>query len=143
MLGSEDFDVTVAAAQMPASANAAATCQPRVPFDYGQALKAADQWVLGLIAQPFRGDWPQQIDSLRRAQATADTKALCRVAHTLRGLAANFNAVPVLDAAGRLEGLGHSRQLEAVAACIDHLEACLRSLDLALAEYPLARPQGS
>lgn len=140
MLGSEDFDVTVAATQMPATANAAAIYRNRAPFDYGQALTEVDQWVVGVIAEPFRGDWPQQIELLRRAQAEADTKVLCRAAHTLRGLAANFNAVPVLDAARQIEELGCGPHLEAVADWIEQLETCLHALDRALAEHLLAHP---
>ena len=65
---------------------------PPEPVDYAGALATADVWVIETIGQDFLDDCPRQLKEIEAAIETADYAILKRAAHTLRGLAGNFNA---------------------------------------------------
>ena len=72
-------------------------------FDYSDGLAKAEAWVIATIGQDFLDDCPQQLCALKAAIDAGDGATLSRLAHTLRGLAGNFNARPVVDLALALE----------------------------------------
>lgn len=109
-------------------------------FDYAQALAQADPWIVGVVAPPFMRDWPQQLDALDAAIHVADTPTAQRLAHTLKGLVANFHATPLVRRAQALEADSALCTTPAYQAQVAALRADLGLLDVALAAFCLAHP---
>lgn len=92
----------VSASQVPAEGEAQDLRQNIPPvsahgsehFDYGAALQRADQEIVGLIAEHFLVDAPEQIASMHTAWQARDLKTLQLHAHTMTGLFGYFNAEP-------------------------------------------------
>jgi CheY-like chemotaxis protein len=79
------------------------------------ARLGGDEELLHELMRMFHVDAPALLDKLRAASQQHDTQAVVRAAHSLRGLAANFDAAPTVDAATaveRLAGEGDHRVLE-------------------------------
>lgn len=100
-------------------------------FDYGVALRDADEEIVEIITQPFRDEWTRTRLSLTDS-LLHDLKALERDAHALKGTLAMFGAEPASDLAARIESKAHegdSEQLESLVlslfAEVDHLLAVL------------------
>jgi HPt (histidine-containing phosphotransfer) domain-containing protein len=64
-----------------------------------------------------------QIEAMRQSLAAQDQAELSRIAHTLKGSAANLSAEPLRAAAGELERLGHEAAFDAAASCLEQLAA--------------------
>ena len=80
-------------------------------------------------------DAPQLIDQLRRAAVHGEVVQVERAAHTLKSLAANFEALAAARAALQVEEFAHARNLGSAIECIPELEKQLHRLDAALADY--------
>jgi HPt (histidine-containing phosphotransfer) domain-containing protein len=80
-------------------------------------------------------DAPQLIDQLRHAAVRGEVAQVERAAHTLKSLAANFEALAAAQAAQRVEELAQARNLGAAIECLPELEMQMRRLDTALAAY--------
>lgn len=80
-------------------------------------------------------DAPQLLDQLRRGAVHGDVVQVERAAHTLKSLAANFEALVAASAALRVEEFAQARNLGSAIECIPELERQLRRLDVALAGY--------
>jgi len=82
-------------------------------FDQAKALELMgdDQDLLTELAALFAEDCPRRLAELREAVARGESKAVERVAHTLKGTASNFGAQATVTAALRLEEMGRSRNL--------------------------------
>jgi two-component system, sensor histidine kinase and response regulator len=80
-------------------------------------------------------DAPQLVEKLRHAAVHGDVVQLERAAHTLKSLAANFEALSASRAALRVEEFAQSRNLGSAIECIPELEKQLRRLDQALSRY--------
>jgi len=74
-------------------------------FDYGYAIESADSEVVSLIAVHFLEHAPLQIADIRSAWQTNNLPKLRRLAHSLGGLFASFNAKPLMDVCQRIEQL--------------------------------------
>jgi len=109
-------------------------------FDYDAALRRSDPWVIGVVAEPFQADWPVEFAQLETALAGGDAATAARVAHTLKGLAANFAAQPVVDAARTIEHAAKDGALEGLAQYIPALHEGLTALDRALAQFIRENP---
>lgn len=103
-------------------------------FDLKGALSRVedDFELLVELAGLFLNDAPAQIDRMRAAIEQGDGEGLYIAAHALKGSAGNFCAVPVAEAARRLEALAHERNLGAAAEVLAVLEIELSRLLLAL-----------
>ncbi|MBL8208821.1 MAG: response regulator, partial [Blastocatellia bacterium] len=77
----------------------AATDSRPVDFDYAAAIGKADPEIVAIIAPLFLESCDDDVAALRRALADGDAPLGRRLAHTLRGVVANFNALPVVDLA--------------------------------------------
>lgn len=99
-------------------------------FDKNLALArvGGDSELLKEIAQLFLEDYPKSLDELRAAFAAGDAKRIERTAHGLKGSVSNFGARTAVEAAYRLETLGHSQQLAGVAPVLRTLEFALAAL---------------
>jgi HPt (histidine-containing phosphotransfer) domain-containing protein len=109
-------------------------------FDYAQGLALADPWIVGVIAPQFMQDWPQQLTALQAASHAADAPTAHRIAHTLKGLVANFQATPLIRRAQSLEADSAACATPAYQAQIAALRADLERLDTALVAFCLAHP---
>jgi len=74
-------------------------------FDYGRMLEGADRDVLQIIGDVFPGLARLEMAAMEEAQAAADWERLGRVAHSLRGAAANFGPSPLVQQAAEVERL--------------------------------------
>jgi len=76
-----------------------------VSFDYPAAIGGADPDVVESIGHAFVESCESQLAEISAAIAGQDGAALLRAAHTLRGLAGYFNAVPVAALSRGLESI--------------------------------------
>ena len=70
------------------------------------ARVGGDRELLAEISRLFVDDAPRHLEKIRQALDTHDGESLRRAAHGLKGAAANFDAVGVVDAARALEAIG-------------------------------------
>ena len=101
-------------------------------YNYVQALQHADQEIVDIMQAPFLAALPQYIQDIESATASLDHDALRRHAHTLKGLAGNFCAEPVVQLSLQLELLGKQQQTASAAALISELRTELSALEQAL-----------
>jgi two-component system, sensor histidine kinase and response regulator len=80
-------------------------------------------------------DAPLLLDQLRRAAVHGEVVQVERAAHTLKSLAANFEALAAAHAALRVEEFAQARNLGSAIEGIPELEKQLHRLDAALAAY--------
>jgi signal transduction histidine kinase/CheY-like chemotaxis protein len=106
--------------------------------DYRAGLERADAMVVRIIADSYRRNWPAQLHELQAAVQGQDARQLQRAAHALRGVLGNFGASPAEALTRRLELLGTQGTTEPAPPLLPQLEAELRALDAALADW-LAR----
>ena len=125
-------------AQLRAAIETATAVAPA--FDYAQALALADPWIVGVIAPQFRQDWPQQLAALEAATQRADAPTAHRLAHTLKGLVANFHADPLTRMALALEADSAQCATPAYQAQVAALRGELAQLEIALVAFCLAHP---
>ena len=83
----------------------------------------------------FLSDAPGLLTDIRTTIADGDGKALEFVAHRLKGLAASFDALDVVEDAGMLEQMGHQGRLHDTSLVCDRLEASVAELATSMKEY--------
>ena len=113
--------VPAAAAQGPVPAAAvpvAPIAAGRPAFDerFIRARLGDNAQLFAKLVRLFLGDSPVRMRAMRRAINTGDGAALREAAHALKGAAANFAAIPVVEAARRLEFQGKKGDLHESAA---------------------------
>ena len=104
-------------------------------FDYAAALTSADSWVIEVIGETFRKDWPKQVKIMQAAIGNGERDVLLRGAHTLKGLLGNFNASPAQALARKLELLATQGEFEQSTPCLAELAVALGLLDRALETF--------
>ena len=99
-------------------------------LDYQAALGrvGGDLELLREIAELFQQECPRVMRDLREALSRGDLAAAGRAAHSLKGSAANFEAVQLVDAALKIERLTHGGRIEEAAAAYDVLDRAVGSL---------------
>lgn len=100
-------------------------------FDYRAALATADAEIVAIIGDEFLTAAPGDLARMRAAATAGDFDTLGRLAHTYKGLAGNFRAQALADAAAALhlacrEGRFNQDQLQAMADELDALCLALR-----------------
>jgi HPt (histidine-containing phosphotransfer) domain-containing protein len=80
-------------------------------------------------------DRERLLQQLRHAAVHGDLAQVERAAHTLKSLAANFEALPAARAALRVEESAQTGKLDSAVEQLPELESQLRRLDEALAGY--------
>jgi HPt (histidine-containing phosphotransfer) domain-containing protein len=105
-----------------------------VVFDREGALQltGGDEGLLIELAQLFLEDVPARAEELAQALADADAAAVRRVAHGIKGAAANLGGEAVRAAAFELEELGEQGRLEDAGASLARFEEALAQLREAL-----------
>ncbi len=71
----------------------------------------------------YLADWPGLRDALRRSLAEENRDAFERAAHSIKGLAANFDAAPVVDTAHAAERGARDQPWDLLAPMVDAVEA--------------------
>jgi HPt (histidine-containing phosphotransfer) domain-containing protein len=118
--------------------------QPVKAFDADAALErlGGDSELLAELVEAFLQHAPVIADQIRDAAAREDTKALEAAAHSLKGMAANLDAVPATIAAERLELLGHDSDLSGVPEGVADLHSRMEELYQALTAFSFNQGQG-
>lgn len=107
-------------------------------FDYAAALAKADAEIVSIIAQEFLDLAPADLAQMRTAAAAGDLEVLGRMAHTYKGLAANFRARPLQEAAAKLHDA--CRHGEPTASAFVATECELQALCVALQNHVTQNP---
>lgn len=109
------------------------TPRSKAVINVGAALArmGGDSDLLADVAQFFLEDAPQLMAQMRTALGDRQAVELAHAAHTLKGLASNFDAIHVQMRAAELESAGHRGQLD-VAPLIDDLEREVSQVESAL-----------
>jgi HPt (histidine-containing phosphotransfer) domain-containing protein len=91
-----------------------------------------DLGLLKEVAAIFLAEYPKGLADLQGALAAGDAYKFERVAHGLKGSVATFGAQLAVDAAFRLEQLGHAQDLATAMSTLHLLDQHLRVLSLEL-----------
>ena len=83
----------------------------------------------------YTEDSPGMLKAIHEAVDHADTPALQRAAHSLKGLTATLSAREAASAAYRLEQMGATGNLQEAAGALAELDRRVAELDQAVAEY--------
>ncbi len=103
---------------------------------FAAALKrlGGDEQLFRDLATYFIEDADELLEAIRSGLATGIAEHVARASHSLRGLAANFDAESIVVIAGSIEDMARKGQLDMGAAVAD-LEAEVRSLRDVLKSY--------
>ena len=71
-----------------------------------------DRALFDELTHAFEEECPNTVDGMRRAIASHDGKSLEHLAHTLKGSSASVGGLAVSEAAGEIERLAHSENLD-------------------------------
>ena len=95
-----------------------------LPVDLAATLRwvAGDEKLLGELVAIFVEDAPQQVRDLHAALERRDVDEVERLSHGLKGVVANFGAVPARAVAGDLEEVARDRRLEGAGALVARLD---------------------
>jgi PAS domain S-box-containing protein len=107
-------------------------------FDYATALTKADGEIVSIIAQEFLDLVPGDLAQMHMAANAGDLEVLGRLAHTYKGLAANFGARPLQSAATRLQAA--CREGKVTASEFSTTEIELQALCTALRRHIAQNP---
>lgn len=81
-----------------------------------------DTALLQEAAELFRHGYPKLLSQLRDAISRDDAETVERTAHTIKGSVSNFGSTSAVEAAIRLEKMGHARDLRHATEASDALE---------------------
>lgn len=84
------------------------------------------------LVRCFLEDAPGLVEQMRVGLRDNDSESLTRAAHSLKGLAANFDAHVAVAAAARVEEIGNSESLSAADSALAGLEIQVNKLSEAL-----------
>jgi CheY-like chemotaxis protein len=99
------------------------------------ARLGGDEALLRELIRLFQEDAEVLVRRIRKEIAEGDAEAATRAAHNLRGLAANFDDLRTISAAGAVEQAAKRSELTEALRLVPELEASLDALQAALARY--------
>jgi CheY-like chemotaxis protein len=99
------------------------------------ARLGGDEALLRELIRLFQEDAVVLVRRIRKEIAEGDADAATRAAHNLRGLAANFDDLRTISAAGAVEQAAKRSELAEALRLVPELEASLDALQAALARY--------
>lgn len=97
------------------------------------ARMGGDEGLLKQLAEFFLADTPALLNELDEAVRKGDARGAHHAAHSLKGLAANFEAVPAISAAREVELLGKAGDAAGCQSLLPHLHGEFARLSTALA----------
>ncbi len=105
--------------------------------DLATALKRlrGDRQLLCELIEFFENDGPALLTVARESLAAGDYVSLERAAHSLKGLAATFEALPAAAAAGVIEEAAREQRAKALPALVELLARQLEQLRGFLSTY--------
>jgi PAS domain S-box-containing protein len=74
-----------------------------VRFDYARAMRLQDMEMVGIIADTFIEQWPQDSAKLHANLASKDLQAFMHTVHALKGTLSLFGAEPAAELAAKME----------------------------------------
>ena len=101
---------------------------PMLNIDDSLRRMGGDRSLLIATAEYFQDDAPGLLKSLKDSLEVGDAKTAERAVHSLKGLAANFGAAPVVDIAAIIEESAASKDLKTAAKHVSQLETQLEKL---------------
>jgi HPt (histidine-containing phosphotransfer) domain-containing protein len=101
-----------------------------------RAIGGGDAAFVSEIVQMFREDTPPNLDQLDASIARGDAERLAKVAHGLKGSAANFGAKPFRALAERIEAIAKAGDLGPAPAAVVELRAEYARIMAALEALP-------
>lgn len=106
-------------------------------FNYEESLirLGGDSDLFDEILGMFLEDAPALLQQASLSLADGDAETLERMAHTLKGMSANFNAAAAVEASYAVELLARERRLDKAAVCFPRLEDELHRLEAALRNF--------
>jgi HPt (histidine-containing phosphotransfer) domain-containing protein len=118
----------------PAENQSASTALAEPPINLPAALARldGDEELFAMLITVFRQDCRNLLQELASAAARGDLRETERAAHSLKGLAANFEATAARDAALAIEQSARAGNCALVPPAIRELEAHLTRLSEAL-----------
>ena len=87
------------------------------------------------LAQFFLEDTPDLLQTMRMAITSKDAAELERAAHSMKGLAANFDGLPAVKAALIVERMGHAGDWNGAVERVEEIEREVMRLSAALRPY--------
>lgn len=106
-----------------------------VDFDGAMKRLGGDRQLFRDFITVFDEDSPALLSNLREAFDARDAPGARRSAHGLKGLAANFGATAVTDAAAEIEGMTDAGNWAEAKQTLDQLDHAVSQLNRALDEY--------
>lgn len=106
------------------------------------ARMGGDSGLLADVAGFFLEDAPGLLSQMRAAVREQQGGELAHAAHTLKGLASNFDAVFVQKLAAELESRGFAGQFEGADSMLVELDREVGRVEVALKEQVLAARRG-
>ena len=94
-----------------------------------------DETLLLEMAGFFAEDYPALLETVREKLKAGDLAAVERAAHSLKGLAATFDAEPTIAAAADVEAAARDKQSDRLPRLVETLDAKARWLAERLADY--------
>ena len=96
----------------------------RPPADLEGALFRfdGDRAFMMEMCREFKDHLPNRIEEFKSALSKGDMNSLCRLAHNLKGVSLNFNAVPLSEIAAKLEICGKQEKSTEAAALVEQIE---------------------
>jgi len=88
------------------------------------------------LAAFFVEDAPKLIAAIHQGLASDSSEEVARAAHSLRGLAANFDAEKIMAVAASIEQMARKAELQPVSAALANLEVEVQTLLRALDVHP-------
>jgi HPt (histidine-containing phosphotransfer) domain-containing protein len=95
---------------------------------------------MGEMIEFFRSDSPELLNELRQSVEAGDTSRVERVAHSLKGLAATFDAEEAVAATRALEIAAREERTAAFAALERHARAKIEELSAFLESSSMSSP---
>jgi HPt (histidine-containing phosphotransfer) domain-containing protein len=109
--------------------------QPEFNYQRSVARLGGDAVLFREIVELFLEDAPALLVQAHRSLANGDATTLERSAHSLKGLAANLDALTVVAAAQSIEQHAQQKDLSLAGACLPELAKRLQALQAALAKF--------
>lgn len=114
--------------------------RPIIDYDVSLARLGGSRELFDMLVKLYLEDSAKQHQELQDALAARDARRLVRAAHTLKGLAANFEARAAVDAALQVETAARNGDWDRILAARPALVEAFGRLDQALADFTPAKP---
>jgi CheY-like chemotaxis protein len=127
--------VETLASKQPAQSRSPSPTAAAVNCEAAIARLDGDRDLFLELFQLFQRDAPRLLSRIAAGVAAGEAREVALAAHTLKGLAANFDAHRAMEAAGELEAIGNGERLKGAAAVLKRLKHEINEAQQAIARY--------